>query len=283
MSRRTPPRRPRAAKNASWLPLIPLAVLIVIGGLAIGALISKVFAQKDEAQTTVVTATPGAKATSAPHAPRPVIVATIVPRITPSPVPTPTDLPSPSPEPTATLVPTAKPTASPKAAAPPSDRPSERPTPTDRPMASAAPVASAVPSRAPIAVPSATPVARKRTPPPPATMPPDSRPSAAAPAAAANPAVGVVRRYLDAIKRGDEVGAYAALGGSPGDKGLSLSEESFVDRTARVKVVRATPSEDGSSTIEVEIVSAKGSYFSTFHVVQNTKGFIIDQHDSIKP
>jgi len=99
----------------------------------------------------------------------------------------------------------------------------------------------------------------------------------------ATPAVAVVRRFIDALKRGDEVGAYAALGGLPGDKGLSLPEESFVDSNARITSVRSTRSEDGSATVELEIAAAKGTYFGTYHVIQNAKGLIIDQHDFIKP
>src|ERR1700694_3210636 len=106
MSRRPPSRRTRPAqkKNASWLPLIPLALLIVIGGLAIGAGISKLFAHKEDVVAVVPSPTPP-RATPAPHAPRPVIVATLAPRITPSPVPTPTDLPTPSPDPSASPTP----------------------------------------------------------------------------------------------------------------------------------------------------------------------------------
>ena len=134
----------------------------------------------------------------------------------------------------------------------------------------------------------ATPL-RKRSPAPPATLPPDTKTAGVTTSARtagtlpATPAVAVVRRYIDALKRGDEVGAYAALGGLPGDKGLSLSEESFVDSKARITSVRTTPSEDGSATVELDIAAAKGTYFVTFHVIQNAKGFVIDQHDFIKP
>ena len=273
MSRRTPTRRPRPAKNASWMPLISLAILIVIGGLAIGALISKVFSHREDGPVVAVVPSPSVtQATSAPHAQRPVIVATIVPRITPSPVPTPTDIPSSSPAPSPTGTPRAL------ASAAPTSPSSDRPPPSERP--SAAPT--------PLPTPSATPL-RKRTPAPPATLPPEARTPAPVSSAQslgavpATPALGVVRRYIDALKRGDEVGAYAALGGLPGDRGLSLSEESFVDRNARITSVRSTSSEDGSATVEIEIASAKGTYFSTFHVIQNAKGFVIDQHDFIKP
>ena len=266
MSRRTPPRRPRAAKSP-WLPLVPVAIAIVIGGLAIGAGLSKVFTRPDDGANVAVAPSPlAAQATPAPHQKKPVIVATIVPRITPSPEPTPSDLPSPSPEPSRSPTPSALPSLAASAA------PSERPPPAIAPTA------------APTTL--ATPV-RKRSPAPPATMPPDAKPASATPSAQAvvpaTPAVAVVRRYIDALKRGDEVGAFAALGGLPGDKGLSLTEESFVDSKARITSVHSTPSEDGSATVELEIAAAKGTYFATFHVIQNAKGFVIDQHDFIKP
>ena len=268
MSRRTPPRRPRAAKSP-WLPLVPVAIAIVIGGLAIGAGLSKLLTHPDDGANVAVAPSPlAAQATPAPHQKKPVIVATIVPRITPSPEPTPSDLPSPTPEPSRSPTPSALPSSAASAA------PSERPSPAIAPTA-APPIV-------------ATPL-HKRSPVPPATLPPDAKPASGTPSAQtvapvpATPAVAVVRRYIDALKRGDEVGAYAALGGLPGDKGLSLPEESFVDSKARITSVRTTPSEDGSATVELEIASAKGTYFATFHVIQNAKGFVIDQHDFIKP
>lgn len=272
MPRRTPPRRPRAAKSP-WLPLVPIAIAIVIGGLAIGAGLSKLFTRSDDGANVAVAPSPlAAQGTPAPHRKKPVIVATIVPRITPSPEPTPSDLPSPSPEPSGS--PTPRASSSAIARVLPSERPSERPTPVIEPSAAQAGAETPL---------------RRRSPVPPATLPPDTKPSglrASAQTVApvpATPAVAVVRRFIDALKRGDEVGAYAALGGLPGDKGLSLPEESFVDSNARITSVRSTRSEDGSATVELEIAAAKGTYFGTYHVIQNAKGLIIDQHDFIKP
>ena len=271
MSRRTPPRRPRAAKSP-WLPLVPVAIAIVIGGLAIGAGLSKLFTHPYDGANVAVAPSPlAAQATPVPHQKKPIIVATIVPRITPSPEPTPSDLPSPSPEPNGS--PTPRASISAIARAVPSERPSERPTPAVEPTT------AQVGAETPL---------RKRSPVPAATLPPpETKPSglraSAQTVAPATPVVAVVRRYIDALKRGDEVGAYAALGGLPGDKGLSLPEESFVDSKARITSVHSTPSEDGSATVELEIAAAKGTYFATFHVIQNAKGFVIDQHDFIKP
>jgi hypothetical protein len=91
-----------------------------------------------------------------------------------------------------------------------------------------------------------------------------------------------VRRYLVALINGNESGAYAALGGSSGDRGLSLKEETFVDKDTRITSIRTTKSDASGATVEVEISSTRGTYFATYHVATGANGTIIDQHDYIK-
>jgi hypothetical protein len=89
-----------------------------------------------------------------------------------------------------------------------------------------------------------------------------------------------VRRYLADLIAGNENAAYAELGKSPGEGGLS--EEAFIDRNTRVMSVRTTHTDANSATVEVEISSGRGNYVATYHVVNGPNGPVIDQHDYIK-
>jgi hypothetical protein len=108
------------------------------------------------------------------------------------------------------------------------------------------------------------------------------KPAAAVPPAAATDDAAVVRRYLDALVAGNESGAYAALGGSAGDHGLTLKEEAFIDKDARVTSLHATHTDAGGSTVVAEISATSGNYVATFHVAHGSNGSFIDQHDYIK-
>jgi hypothetical protein len=122
---------------------------------------------------------------------------------------------------------------------------------------------------------------------PPATAAPTPAPTpeptavSATPAAAAgydDRAASVVHRYLDALIRGDEKTAYSALGGSGG----TLSEEAFLDPTARVVSTKVTRVDASNASVGCEIVSAKGHYYATYHVTAATSGPYISEHDFIK-
>ncbi|BDE05719.1 hypothetical protein WPS_09950 [Vulcanimicrobium alpinum] len=95
-------------------------------------------------------------------------------------------------------------------------------------------------------------------------------------------AQGAVRRYIGALIAGNENGAYAALGASPGDAGAQLSEEAFVDRSTHITSIRTTRVDASGATVEVEMNSARGAYYGTYHVVKGPGGPVIDQHDYIK-
>jgi hypothetical protein len=78
---------------------------------------------------------------------------------------------------------------------------------------------------------------------------------------------------------GDENGAYAALGG---DRSLSLKEEAFLDKDARITSLRVSRSDASGVTIDADIVSGRGTYVATFHVTNGPNGPTITQHDYIK-
>jgi hypothetical protein len=93
-------------------------------------------------------------------------------------------------------------------------------------------------------------------------------------------AQNTVRRYLSDLISGNENAAYAELGKQPGEGGLT--EEAFIDRGTRITSIRTTSSDANGATVEVELSSARGSYFATYHVTNAPSGPVIDQHDYIK-
>jgi hypothetical protein len=95
-------------------------------------------------------------------------------------------------------------------------------------------------------------------------------------------AQSTVRRYLNALMAGNENAAYAALGKAPGDSGAQLSEEAFIDRSARITALRTTNVDATGATVEAEISSDRGTYYATYHVTNGPDGPVIDQHDYIK-
>jgi hypothetical protein len=95
-------------------------------------------------------------------------------------------------------------------------------------------------------------------------------------------AQNTVRRYLADLIAGNENAAYAELGKAPGDPGASLSEEAFIDRGTRISSIRTTSSDANGATVEVELVSSRGTYYATYHVTNGPGGPVIDQHDYIK-
>jgi hypothetical protein len=117
------------------------------------------------------------------------------------------------------------------------------------------------------------------------TVPPAIPPTTVPRVAQAGPstsAEATVRRYLAALIAGNENAAYAALGASPGDSNVQLSEEAFIDRGTRISSMRTTLANQNGATVEVEMTSARGSYFGTYHVTNGPNGPVIDQHDYIK-
>jgi hypothetical protein len=91
-------------------------------------------------------------------------------------------------------------------------------------------------------------------------------------------ASAIVRRYVDALIHGDDKTAYAALG-SPGG---TLSEQAFLDPSARIVSLKVTRIDASNASVGCEIVAAKGHYYATYHVTAATSGPYISEHDYIK-
>jgi hypothetical protein len=91
-------------------------------------------------------------------------------------------------------------------------------------------------------------------------------------------ASAVVRRYIGALIRGDEKAAHAALGG----KEDGLSEQAFLDPSARIISLKVTRIDASNASVGCEIASAKGHYYGTYHVRAGTGGPYISDHDYIK-
>jgi hypothetical protein len=271
-----PPRRP-SSSSSSWLPTIALGIGVVVAGLGIGAFLSAM--QHKETQTTASTrATPVRglpPLTPVAHATRgPVAIATLVAHPTASPTPTATASPTPTARPTGTATPRATPraTASPRPSATPAAAETATPRATATPHEPAVtPTPIVITPRPATPRPTSTPVAE-------AVATPIPRPT---PLTFSGIAQNTVRRYLSDLIAGNENGAYAELGKSPGDAG-ALSEEAFIDRGTRITSVRTTSSDPTGATIEVRLSSSRGEYYATYHVTNGPSGPIIDQHDYIK-
>lgn len=87
-----------------------------------------------------------------------------------------------------------------------------------------------------------------------------------------------MRAYLNAIQRGDEDAAYAALGGTADTPDLVLSEEGFMDRTARIVSIHATGTST-DATARADVVTQSGEYVATYKLERGPKGPIIRSHD----
>jgi hypothetical protein len=235
---------------------------VVIAGLGIGALVA-VFMQHNADKLPPVALATLAPATPAPARPTPppIAIATIEPPRTPRPSPSPS----------------LRPTIGPSAAAAPS-----------RKLLPAGPAAA----RVAVVTPAPAPAATSTRPPEPSSTAPAASPTSAAPAtpvvvtASASPetqsvydehATAVVRRYLDALIRGDEKTAYDALGGSG-----TLSEQTFLDPSAHIVSVKVTRIDASNASVGCEVAAAKGNYYVTFRVTAATSGPYIATHDYIK-
>lgn len=306
----TPPRRRRPdSRNANsegggWLPTIAMGLGVVVAGLGIGALVA-VLMQRSSGKLAPLS-NPVAVATSpaspAKPLPRPpLVIATIAPPhsyLSPSAVPSPEPSESEasseaaSPETSVSPAPIASASTALQRTAAPRPAPSRLVAAVVVPLASAAPVggerAAAQPriSRVPTAEPTSAATAQP-TPAPATAAPPVSSGStapAAAPVTAAaesaydEHASAVVRRYVDALIRGDDKTAYSALGGGGG----TLSEQSFIDPSARIVSLKVTRIDASNASVGCEIAASKGHYYATYHVTAASSGPYISEHDYIK-
>jgi hypothetical protein len=91
----------------------------------------------------------------------------------------------------------------------------------------------------------------------------------------------VVRRYLTALIRGDETTAYRMLVAFPGDPHASLTEESFINTSARISALSSAP-EGAGAVARAEIETAGGLYFATYHLRRLNGRYLITSHEFIK-
>jgi hypothetical protein len=254
------------------LPLVPVLLAVVFLGFAVGAVLSMLNAQRIEEHVAQATATPQAT-TTPPYevaTPRPFVR----PKFTPYPAVVPTIAHTPPP---AVVQASSEPDAeTTDAAASPAATPARERTSAPRKTESPATLASAaaLPPEPTQQVPSPD------LPPTPTPVPlPTARAvSASAPAIEADSefaqeAAQAVRAYLTALQRGDEENASAAL-----KPGLSLSEEAFMSRAARITRIHATGTSTAAS-VQARIVASQDAYAETFSVERGPRGPVILSHD----
>jgi hypothetical protein len=226
---------------------VPVLLGVVLFGFAVGAVLSMISASREGALVARMEPSPQLQATPSRIAAANRVSAR--PKLTPYPAVVPTIAHTPTPEvPQASLAPSSEATDSPVP-----------PTATPTLVGTFVP---ATPSPAPLPTVTATESA---------SVPPTDADSEFAQEAAQ-----AVNGYLTALREGDEDAASAMLA-----PGLSLSEEAFMDRTARITRIHAT----GTSTdaaVQARVVAAQGAYEATFSVERGPKGPIIRAHEFAK-
>ena len=89
-------------------------------------------------------------------------------------------------------------------------------------------------------------------------------------------AQNLVQRYLSAVAHGEDAAARSALGGSAGSR---LTEQPYLDPTMRITSISSTRNADGGTRVQVEVSTARGTYFGTYTVDAN--GTAITDHSMI--
>jgi hypothetical protein len=253
--RRLEPEPPKSG----GIPLVPLIVLVILGGLLLGGLLTRFFgnaANGTRQPASVPSFTPLPGATESGPQPE-----------TPSPVPTPSP----------TSAPSASPSRSAKVSASPAATASAGGTPTASPQATrsaaphvvaarttAPPVIIITPSPAPSATPAASPEGT-------------TTPALIAGAASTQHASSIVRSYIGALANGDQSTATGYLASG-------IPDESFINPNVNVVVsdLRTTQNDDGSFTVTAQIQTAKGSYLETFTLHNGPYGMQITGHSAVR-
>jgi hypothetical protein len=245
------------------IPIVPLVILVILGGLLLGKLLTQVFG----AGAPVQTPSPRPSFTPLPEA-----TATFAPTFTPTPIGTPQ---------------AATPTPAPSAAA------TEAPKSAASPKVNATPAVASSPSAAPGASPAVVKHVAKSTPPPvifvtPGAGRPTLAPAAqASVAAAATPtpvlitgensadhATAIVRAYVNALARGDSATATGYLASG-------LPSENFINPDVSVEITELHASASGSGyAVNAQIVTSKGTYLASFTLKNGPYGMQITDHSA---
>ena len=248
------------------IPIIPLMILVILCGLALGGLLTKFFGTGG-----VQTPSPAPSFTPLPESTATFTSAQSAP---PAPSPTPTHVAkTPAPLPSATLIPgttmapSSKPLAS--ASARPTPHATQRSTPltivlTPTPLPSHAAHVAKSPSQA-----------QATATPPPVVAAPTATPVLITGANTSEHAASIVSAYIAALARGDSSTAAGYLASG-------LPTETFINPNVTVNVseMRTARSGDGSYTVTAQIATSKGTYFATFVVRMGAYGMQIAEHSA---
>jgi hypothetical protein len=240
-------------------------VLVILGGLLLGGLLTKIFGAGGTAQAPTArpsfTPLPGTTATFAPTAsPTSIETPTAHPSYKPSHAASPSASTSASPSPSAKRSPSvAVATLHPTATA--------RATPTIvilTPTPAATRVALA--TRAPTAAPTVAPTAASVATPTPVLI---------TGANSADHAAAIVRAYIGSLARGDSATAAGYLASG-------LPTESFINPNVTVNVadLRTGRTGDGGYAVTAQIVTSKGTYLTSFTLRMGTYGMQITDHSA---
>ncbi|MGD0967101.1 MAG: hypothetical protein ABR949_02340 [Candidatus Aquilonibacter sp.] len=236
------------------IPIVPLMVLVILGGLLLGGLLTKFFGTGGAQAPTPApsfTPLPGVSATFAPtFSPTP------QQSISPRPSHSPSHAPTATPMPSVTLLPSTTPAPTAKAAV-------AQPTPHKTPG-----IIILTPTPAP-AAPAATATA------PPLVVTPTATPVLITGANSTEHAAAIVRAYIASLARGDSATAAGYLANG-------LPTESFINPNVSVNVadLRASRNGDGTVAVATQIVTSKGTYLASFTLRMGAYGMQITDHSA---
>jgi hypothetical protein len=247
------------------IPIVPLMILVVLCGLALGGLLTKFFG------------TGGAQAPSAAPSftPLPEATATLAVAETPTPVPAPsitaTHEKTAAPLPSATLIPgtTPGPSISPRAVASPRAAATAKPKPRATQVVI---VLTPTPASAHL---SSAPAAAATVTPPPVVAAPTATPVLITGANSSEHATAIVNAYIAALARGESSTAAGYLASG-------LPTETFINPNVSVNVsgMRAVRNSDGSFGVTAQVATSKGTYFVNFTLRMGAYGLQITEHSA---
>ncbi|HEX8806060.1 MAG TPA: hypothetical protein VF741_03880 [Candidatus Aquilonibacter sp.] len=231
-------------------------ILVVLCGLALGGLLTKFLG------------------TGAVQAPSPAPTFTPLPESTATFTSAESLPPSPSPSPAhkpAKSSPSASPSGSPSANA----SPSASASPTAKPKPKATQVVIVLTPTPPAAHVSNAPVATATATPPANVAAPTASAVLITGANTSDHAVSIVSAYIAALARGDSSTAAGYLASG-------LPTESFINPNVSVNVsdMRASRNSDGSYNVTAQIVTSKGTYFTSFTLRMGAYGMQITEHSA---
>lgn len=239
------------------MPIVPLMVLVILGGLLLGGLLTKFFGGGTVRAPSAQPSFTPLPESAARVTPLPSALPALVPRVART-SPRPSSSAAASPTPTASPAPKPSPARTHLAV-----NPAGSPTP---PIIILTPnPAQTQPVSAVSQEPPAQPTAAAATPTPVLITGANTSEHAAA----------IVRAYIDALARGDSATAAGYLASG-------LPTETFVNQNVSVSLndVQSTRNDDGSFTVTTQIVTSKGTYVESFALRPSPLGMQITDHSA---